>query len=353
MTILGSIFYGGMGKAGNLLIILLLVCINFALQAQQYNKSRCDTIYRDTTINGKKFIIQQIILYDTLFSAKPIKKREQGLLFSPREISFHGPNVKPIFAPTVRKYEMEYGFSYHQGYRPVLGSSLRDFQGASRTIKDFGTFFNVTAPFSNWYARSGAGLKYTQEKTWYNLSFQDIDTSYNYIPYTIDSSFIDTAYFLDVSQLPDTVYIMHIDTFNFTVHDTIVETMYDTTTGLREFEQVNRFFYVEIPILIGYNIPLKNLNIGFETGMYVNWLAQVRGRTIDKSYGIRQLDEKYFHRVTVDLAFRIRFKYYLNGSSSFTLTPDFRYSLYDLYRNNEFATRKILRYGLVFGYIFN
>ncbi len=343
----------GMLKSGNLLIVLILACFSFELQAQQHNETRCDTIYRDTLINGKRYIIQQILLYDTLFLAKPIRKRTQNKLYEPKKFSFQGPNVKPIIAPLPKKYEMEYGFNFYQGYRPILGSHIRDFQGATRSIKDFGSFFNVTLPFSNLYARIGGGLRYTREQTWYNLAFQDIDTAYNYIPYTFDSTFIDTAYFLDVSQLPDTVYIMHVDTFNFTVQDTIVETLYDTTTGLQAFEQINRFFYIEIPLLVGYSFPLESFDLGFETGVYINWLAQVRGRTLDKSYGIRQLDEKYFHRVTVDLALRIRFKYYLNGTNAFTLTPDFRYSLYDLYRNNEFATRKILRYGLVFGYIFN
>lgn len=340
-----------------LLIVIFILCTGIQAYTQITPDSqtklsiRADTTFFDTIINGKKQVVRSIIFFDTLLLMPPLKTRKANTFSRPVESALiSAPQTAPeaIFP---YKPEWEAGVSFYKNYLPGMYKNF-DYRANHNQGYTTGIYMHRKMPVNRWHWRLGLNLSYTQSYMDINRPFEQIDTSYNYIPYTYDSVFIDTAFFLDVNQLPDTVYIMHIDTFNFEVNDTLTETLYDTTTAYAGFEHINRYFHIELPVLFGYSFKFKNFSLDMEAGAYLRWLARVKGQTVDKYYGIRQLDEKYFHRITLDGAMRFRFSLPLSNLRTLTFTPQIRYTLFDIYRNDQFNTKKIIRVGFALGYIF-
>ncbi len=330
---------------GKTALLLLIAVLLFPKAYSQSNISiRSDTVFLDTLINNKPHVFRKIIVYDTLWLTAKLPVRPHGLL----SLKTHTPDfVRPqntIEAPFKYKPWIEAGIHYYTIDRFYNKGLFENYHETFRNTNGFGAYTNIFFPYGNFYLRTGLDMSFSRSRinNDYKLAY------YDSVPYTYDSIVIDTAYFLDTDQLPDTVYIMHVDTFSMTVNDTAQQVKYDTSM----LNLTNRYFYLEMPFLLGYNFVLRPFEVALESGVYLTWLARVKGKVIDKAHFIRQLDENYFHRVNLDFAFRFRLKYNLSATKALTLTPGFRYSLFSIYRNDQVVARKNLRWGVALGYIF-
>lgn len=313
---------------------------------------RSDTIYLDTVINGKPQVLRTIRVYDTLWLFSNLDYRSGKPLFQ-----YSGFLIKDTISPNLTtefksKPWYEAGFSYYNTPGFFDEQVFSDYGSAMENIHGIGAFVNVFAPMNKFYLRSGLDLNYFEANVNDQFQLQKIDSTINLVPYTYDSIIIDTAYFLDINQLPDTVYIMHVDTFNYTVQDTLEEVDYDTTYNKKNLTFTNRYFYIEMPLLFGYTFNFSPFELGLEGGVYLTWLARVKGNAINKNHSLRQLNEKYFHRLNLDLALRFRVIYNLPSTNAITITPGLRYTFFDIYRNDQVVARKIPRLFIALGYNF-
>ena len=254
-------------------------------------------------------------------------------------------------APFTSQPWIETGISYYFN-NSFVNKSLLNKKESYQNTTGFGAYVNTFIPYENFYVRSGVNMSYFRSQIDGTYKISELDSTINHVPYTYDSVIIDTAYFLDTDQLPDTVYIMHVDTFNMTIYDTVRQVDYDTSNVNKSLNFTNRYFYLEMPFLFGYNFVFRPFELALESGFYLTWLARVKGKVINKSHFLKQLDEKYFHRVNFDAALRVRLKYNISASKAITFSPAIRYSLFSIYRNDQVVARRNLRFGVALGYIF-
>jgi hypothetical protein len=172
-------------------------------------------------------------------------------------------------------------------------------------------------------------------------------------PTSYDSIIIDTAYYIDPEQWPDTVvYIMDIDTFVKTVYDTIRHTDYDTTHIKNKYKLTNRYFYLELPILVGRTFAVGPLEIELEGGFYAGWLARVQLRMYDTDNSIRQLNNKYAHKFSIDVGAALRIKIPIDKKKYIAVQTGIRHGLWNFYTNDALNTKKITKINIGISYIF-
>ena len=341
--------FNGRGKISFILVGTALLA-NMAY-SQQNLSIRSDTVYFDTIVDNKSQVYRKIIIYDTLWLTDRLPARKAGLMSlltdPPR---FVLPATK-IEAPFTYQPWIETGISYYFN-NSFVNKSLLNKKESYQNTTGFGAYVNAFIPYENFYVRSGLNMSYFRTEIDGAYKISELDSTISHIPSTYDSVIIDTAYFLDTDQLPDTVYVMHVDTFNMTIYDTVRQVDCDTSSVNKSLHFTNRYFYLEMPFLFGYNFIFRPFELALESGFYLTWLARVRGKVINRSHFLKQLDDKYFHRVNFDAALRFRLKYNISSSKAITFSPGIRYSLFSIYRNDQIVARRNLRFGVALGYIF-
>lgn len=345
-----------LGYRQKLFFVFALIFFELSLVGQNVQESsygnyylKADTTYKDTVIGGRDVVIRNITIYDTVYVLSNMKYRNCALAFTQPSILLDSLHEMNIVAPGYSNWDFEAGLSYGVGmpFQFIHGNSLQ--KNAVRSVNYYEGFLHGSRYYNNWYVKSGVNLSFSNEHDTNSQVLSGIDSSDVYV-FTYDSLFIDTSYFIDLTQLPDTVYqmiITHIPDYPY--HDTIY----------RKYRQkvnrsaINRYFRVGVPLLMGYVVNLRKFDIAFEGGVYFNMLVSVNGKANDYYNNIRQLREKYFYRLTADATLRIQFRYKLKSLRYLTFTPLMRYNLIDTYKNTNFPKNKILSFRFAFGYNFH
>ncbi|PLX23031.1 MAG: hypothetical protein C0599_05130 [Salinivirgaceae bacterium] len=308
---------------------------------------KADTTYSDTVIGGRSVVVRNITIYDTVYIVPKSSPRELSFKLPP--FSFTGLNsiVKTAPASGFKNMDFEAGMSFGLGfpYQPRIG-----YDEALKSIDNttfFDGFIHGAWYYKNWYVKSGINLSYAQEKINYSREVTQIDST-DFYTYTIDTILIDTSYFLNIELLPDSVYIMFIDTSSYLYSDTL----FKKKSAIVKSEPISRYFRIGIPLLFGHVFEYKKFDLALEAGFYFNTLVYVNGKTLDYDNNLQQLKNKYLYRFTTDAAFRMQFRYKLKSLRYVTLTPIVRYNLWDVYSNPHFVRRKNLSFRFAIGYNF-
>jgi hypothetical protein len=344
-------FLGSLHRYALILFLVLLKLSGFSQKIQENNKGKyflkADTTYSDTIIGGRSLVVRNITIYDTVFivekeSFRPFKLKLQKSISTPGKFGLSG-----TVTPLKRRLEYEAGIGFGVGvpFQPNVGYDDR--VKAIESTNFFETFIHGSRYFGKWYLKCGVNLSQSEEKIKYTEKISMIDSSDLYT-FSYDSVLVDTFYLLDLTQLPDSVYLTFIRRLPVLISDTL----YKTSLLLQQKEHVNRYFRVGFPLLAGRIFNFGRIDFAVEGGLFTSFLVSVRGKAVDVENNIIKLRQNYLYRVTSDVALRLQFSYKFKSLKYVTLTPLVRYNFIDLYKTPELMRNKILSFRFAIGYNF-
>lgn len=344
-------FFGSSQKYAVILLLVLLKLSVFGQKIQKNDKGKyflkADTTYSDTIIGGRSVVVRNITIFDTVFIVEKKSLRPHRFDLQSNIIEHGKFGLLGISTPLKSKWEFEAGVGIGLGtpFQPNIGYDQR--VKSIESTKFYETFIHGSRYFGSWYLKSGVNFSYSQEKLSYTERISVIDSSDLYT-FSYDSVLVDTFYLLDLTQLPDSVYLTFIRRLPVLISDTL----YNNKLLLQQKEHVNRYFRLGFPILVGRVFNLGRFDLALEGGLYTNLLVNVRGKSVDIGNNIISLRQNYMYRVTCDAALRLQFRYKFKSLKYVTLTPLVRYNLIDLYKAPMLMRNKILSFRFAVGYNF-
>jgi len=160
-----------------------------------------------------------------------------------------------------------------------------------RDLSEAPTYFtysigaNMNCTFKNVLFQTG--LFYTQlgEEFSHGTQTVIIDSNYFYDYYQSEHYDIDTIWFTNLDSLlndPDDPYLTpYYDTTVYVINDSTLVEDIDTTTGQSQYyEMLNRYSYMEIPLLVGYEFKTKNMTWYMKGGVIAGVLLNAKGKSI-------------------------------------------------------------------------
>jgi len=206
---------------------------------------------------------------------------------------------------------------------------------------------------NNWVVSTGLSLKYSTQNIDVKYQKLSIDTTFTWIHNQHDTSFVDTINLLDISQLPDTVYITKLVNRDSVILDSAKNYKYDSTYNNKIYVHCNRYYYLELPLIFGYTFSYKKLLFTVQAGGIFSWLTKSYVYSIADSEGIKYFETKDFNRIAIDAYLGFRIKYEFSNLNGILLTPYIRYPIIEEFSNDSFVGSKNLRVGIRLGYLFS
>lgn len=329
--------------------------------------TRIDTIFEQRVIDGKLTTVRRIIFYDSVVVIPKLRIRKGNFLlnnesqdfFSPQFPSFSAIEMPPVsknkyFSAEVGGAATIWNNSIQPQY-PDLGLLLPVFrvENSTNPIITAGLYANSYYHVGDWYIKSGANLQTGRQNAQISSLSTHVDSTITLIPREYDTTIIDTLQVLDITQLPDTVYVTLIDTFTQTINDTLVHKDYDSTRISNRYKLTNRYIYLEIPLMVGRDFKLGETKLSIEAGFILSVLSRVRLRLSSQDYSIRQLSDKYAHTINLNVAGGVAWRFPVFDSRYLKLSLGVRYDFLNLYQNHNYHVRKKMRGSFAIGYYFN
>jgi len=203
---------------------------------------------------------------------------------------------------------------------------------------------------NNFSAAAGIEYSYLGEKIAYgSYSRQEVYThSGNWQTFNIWVTDTDTAYisglrwFLEtqVNQL-DSQYVSHTDTSFVKVQD----------KKLSEQNGINKFYYVEIPLELRYQFPLKRFAFGISVGVAPAWLTSEKGYYISKDQsGLEQVSvTKPIKTFFVNGSLGLDVNYMLKPGINLFVGPQFKTNLGTITKSEFHASQRYTKMGVKLG----
>jgi len=329
--------------------------------------TRIDTIFEQRVIDGKLTTVRRIVFYDSVVVIPKLRIRKGNFLLNNDLQDFRPtqfPSFSAIESPPVSKikhYSSEFGLSTTiwnktiEPQNPDLGLLFPSFrvENSTNPIITAGLYANSFYHMGDWYIKSGVNFQTGRQKAQISTVSTQVDSTITLIPREYDTTIIDTLQVLDITQLPDTVYVTLIDTFTQTINDTLVHKDYDSTRINNRYKLTNRYIYLEIPLMVGRNFRLGETNLAIEAGFVVSVLSRVRLRLSSMDNSICQLSDKYAHTINLNVAGGVSWRFPVLDSRYVKLSLGVKYDFLNLYQNHNYHVRKKMRGSFAIGYYFN
>jgi len=247
--------------------------------AQDVKKHKVDTTYtidsiwrNDTLFLVRTMHIKVIIPKDTAKIVEKTPYLYNDLLnysfLAPNEIKTISKEEINFFSNTKIHFQFDYGnVKYFKKSKNIfLDSTILPISSSS-----YGFLFEKSTKYFNYFT----GFFYTNltEKFIFSDSWFKVDTSYTEEVLTNNYWDIDTIWFLNLDSLlvGDTVWVPYYDSTYITEFDTITHQHLDTTNFSKKYNNINKLYFVEFPILLSYNIILKKVSLNFVSGVFIGF----------------------------------------------------------------------------------
>lgn len=329
--------------------------------------TRVDTVFEQRVIDGKLTTVRRIIIYDSVKIVPKLNYRKSAFDLStkpPKPISYISQNPTHIKIPpnnNLQQFSTEIGVSSTLWYKtvqpqyPDLGllSPVYQVERVTEPLLTTGLYVNSFYNWGSWYVRTGTSLQTGKQNALIKSTSIYVDSTMVFNPIQYDTAIIDTVRVLDITQLPDTVYVTLIDTFTQTINDTLVHTSYDSSRVTEQYKLTNRYFYIEIPLMVGYDFDIGKSKLSLEAGVLFTSLTRVRLRLSSQNHSIRQLSDKYAHTINLDGGGRISWRFPVLDSRYIRFSAGIRYGIVNLYQNHNYHIHQKMRWSFAIGYFFN
>ena len=194
------------------------------------------------------------------------------------------------------------------------------------TVLPFGGL-QLSKSIRNWDFRGGFEFSVIGEQVKYSpytngeyYNQQEVWQSNNYIVTDTDSAYIWGMLFLNTTD-----YLV-IDSVKVTVTDTLNGTHYNTS--IRKANGINRWYVVELPLEVLYQVRLKRWGIGVAAGIAPGLVVQSSGYYLkEDESGYSSIKKYNKQQFTLNARAGIEISYLLNTRCRLLLRPSSQYSI--------------------------
>ncbi len=313
----------------------------------------------------RKFII---IRNDTFFMAKPIKpygnyktSKKTGIekinLFN--NLQF-GLNKQPsslntnIFAQAYAGILFPVNHSVKatdNTYTQPAGT----IQNTETSLPGFTSGVNMGIGINDWTVKTGIAYTQLRNKIRFNNKTTDIDTSINY-DYTYDS-YWDVFLLESYAKITgnDTTWVEIYDSTWITTVDTTEIAHYDTSVSGLQHNGINRYSYIEIPLIIGYTFKINdNISCSFNTGIIAGIYIHAKGKTLNPDDGktLIALNRVPFAKTRFMYTGGINVHYTLTRQWKVLAGARYRQSLNSIYAKDYALSNKMNHVGMHTGVVY-
>ena len=193
---------------------------------------------------------------------------------------------------------------------------------------------NLKYHVNNWFIQSGIGYaEYGEDRTYFQklemhdtsgYSKQEVDEYYTY-----DS----TGIYIDTSGVIVITYdaIFHSDTsYKWVTEDSLY---YEHLA----IQAQNRYRYIEIPLMVGYEFRFKNLGFQVSTGVSFGMRVNTTGKFLDSQNNLVDItpDNSPYTNMNMNYILSVGLNYHLNRRFSVTVQPVYKTNLNSLFAHGS------------------
>ncbi|HBF87105.1 MAG TPA: hypothetical protein DDX39_00575 [Bacteroidales bacterium] len=199
------------------------------------------------------------------------------------------------------------------------------------------------------------------------LSVSEIGETYNY---KVNAAYIDTLHYftyqnsgymqkdtisylnMDSLMVGDTSYVYFVEYNWVSTYDSVLVVDYDTIKTLNTFKERNKYRYVEIPLMFGFEFEKEKYSCTVSGGLITGILYKTQGLSMDKRIltdNVSIDDKRQFVQTQFSLALAVGFAYKLNNKFSLLAEPYFRKTINSIYPEKIAYLQKYNSYGMKVG----
>lgn len=277
-------------------------------------------------------VMHEIILpLDNVNSIDPLVFSNFDLALNPDTLTFIRSGE--VFRYVREKAPVPSFFSASLGIAPEMAL----YRSNGTTTQEFNYWANagIAYHFSRFSVRTGFGLGYTYDEGNYKVQYLSNDS---------------VSYYKEViGYYPDPV---NPGKFIYITKD---HAIYDSVTHMADDRTRNRYTYLQIPLLIGYNVlETRNFSLGIEAGPAVSFLISEKKAqpVIDIPNGrlIALQDYSPTHQPTNwQLWVRLSLEYQLNRNWGLVINPYYKYFITSPTQSAEGGNRSTQAFGIDLG----
>ncbi|MBL4625477.1 MAG: hypothetical protein JKY42_10105, partial [Flavobacteriales bacterium] len=189
----------------------------------------------------------------------------------------------------------------------------------------------------------------------------NVDTVLTYYDETNSTYVIDTVSFQSYEinnigtqqfNLVDSTYVVQLDsTANVTLDSSIVLV---TDAKTPQQKTTTRFSYIEIPVLIGIEMPVNRLTLSVRTGVGVGMLTKHEAKYLISDYTAPQLvDKSQVNQLMINYLLRLGVRYSINENLAISCEPFYRLNLSNVMNSTDLSQKYWnagLNVGVVYGF---
>jgi len=182
---------------------------------------------------------------------------------------------------------------------------------------------------------------------------------------TVSSSFEIHEHEYNGTLIIDTVWTYQTDTVMLQTYDSMEVIRYDTITALKYdslkvividtvktrsfYEFVNRYTYMEIPLIVNYEIKKNKFSYVIGGGLITGVFLNAKGKGISLDDEVVSLDDLPFMKLNLSGIINAGVHYHLNPKMSILFEGVYRRNFNSIYDNSYFLEQRFNSFGLKLG----
>lgn len=313
------------------------------------------TFFSTYAQNDTIYINKKVIITDTIYKKKPEPEYKAGKKKSGRSFrnvsktqKINKPLKKEWFAGASGAFMINQNTYTANSTSATLETS--EFSSHLSSALSYGAQLNVGIKLNDWSIETGVGYSQLNQDFNYNQLILTVDTTIeNYTVVTNEYYLLDTINEFTVRIFKDGnwVEVTHFDVDSTLVSETEDRTreVYETIRKNVNNSQLNKFHYIEIPLIIGREWKTNDFRISAKTGPIFGILSRSSGSTIrlnrsTNQFYVDDLSDEPYHKMSLSFILALGVEYKRYHDVGYFVEPFYRQSLNDLLPTNY-------RYGMV------
>lgn len=217
------------------------------------------------------------------------------------------------------------------------------------TLSENGHYMNVVE-----------NITYVSELT-YDIIFDTISATYtvNEVEYE-NYSVIDTIWRYKVDstiiQVSDSIAVINYDTVRIATYDTAYYNSIDTNVYTTYYQNINKYTYIDIPLMVGYGFNIKKFTIRPTVGAIFGIMLNAKGKGVsmqDRNI-VYTLDDSDlpFMNLQVSMLIGLGIEYRIQENLLIYVQPFYRRNLTSVYKSSVLIDKRFTGIGASFGLSF-
>jgi len=150
-------------------------------------------------------------------------------------------------------------------------------------------------------------------------------------------------------QTYDSMEIVHYDTITALKYDSVDVVIIDTLKTRSFYEFVNRYTYMEIPLILNYELKHNKLSYVFGGGLITGVFLNAKGKGISLDDEVVSLEDLPFMKLNLSGIVNAGVHYHFNPKMSILFEAVYRRNFNSIYNNSYFLEQRFNSFGLKLG----